>query len=106
VVEFSKIEIFTTVSPFSSKKFCISLSCDLDDKFKVISLIELLNRSFNEAIFLTLILFVLSSSDEMVFVKVKINEDPSFKLSLFNSKTSEKMNNSKTLVKSVSFNTA
>jgi hypothetical protein len=80
VVEFSKIEILTTVSPFSSKKFCISLSCDLDDKFKVISLIELLNRSFNEAIFLTLILFVLSSSDEMVFVKVKINEDPSFKL--------------------------
>jgi hypothetical protein len=106
VVELSEIEIFTTVSPFSSKKFCISLSCDLDDKFKVISLIELLKRSFNEAIFLTLILFVLSSSDEMVFVKVKINDDPSLKLSLFNSKTSEKINSSKTLVKSVNFNTA
>jgi hypothetical protein len=78
----------------------------LDDKFKVISLIELLKRSFNEAIFLTLILFVLSSSDEMVFIKVKINDDPSFKLFLFNSKTSEKINSSKTLVKSVNFNTA
>ena len=72
MVELLEIETFTIVSPFSSKKFFTSLSCDLDDKFKVISLIELLNRSFNEAIFLTLILFVLSSSDEIVFIKVKI----------------------------------
>jgi hypothetical protein len=42
----------------------------------------------------------------MVFVRVKINDDPSLKLSLFNSKTSEKINSSKTLVKSVNFNTA
>ena len=106
MVELSKIEIFTTVSPFSSKKFFISLSCDLDERFKVISLIELLKRSFNEAIFLTLILLVLSSSDEIFFVRVKINDDPSLKLSLFSSKTSEKINSSKTLVKSVNFNTA
>jgi hypothetical protein len=90
VVELSMIQIFTIVSPFSSKMFCISLSCDLDERFKVISLIELLKRSFNEAIFLTLILLVLSSSDEMVFVSVRINDDPSLKLSLFNSKNQKK----------------
>jgi hypothetical protein len=106
VAELLEIEIFTIVTPFSSKKFFISLSCDLDERFKVISLIELLKRSFNEAIFLTLILLVLSSSDEMVFVSVKINDDPSFKLSLFSSKISEKINSSKTLFKSVNFNTA
>jgi hypothetical protein len=42
----------------------------------------------------------------MVFVRVKINDDPSLKLSLFSSKTSEKIKSSKTLVKSVNFNTA
>ena len=56
--------------------------------------------------FLTLILFVLSSSEEIVLFNVKINDEPSFKISLFNSKTSEKINNSKTLFKSVNFNTA
>jgi hypothetical protein len=72
VVEFSKIEIFTTVSPFSSKKFCISLSCDLDDKFKVISLIELLKRSFNEAIFLTLILLFYLHQMKLFLLKLKL----------------------------------
>ena len=98
--------ILTKVSPFSSRKFCTSLSCSFEVIFKVISLILLLNKSFKGAILRTLILFVLSSSEEIVLLKVKINDDPSFKKSLFNSKISENINNSKTLLKSVNFKTA
>ena len=47
-----------------------------------------------------------SSSSEIVLLKVKINELPSFNMSLFVSRTSENMNNSKTLIKSVNFKTA
>ena len=38
--------------------------------------------------------------------KVKINELPSFRISLFSSRTSEKIKSSNTLFKSVSFKTA
>ena len=40
------------------------------------------------------------------FIKDRSKEFPSFKISRFRFKISEKINNSKTLVKSVSFNTA
>ena len=42
----------------------------------------------------------------MLLTKVNNKELPSFKISLFNSKTSEKIKISKTPVKSVSFKTA
>ena len=64
------------------------------------------SKSLIDAILRTLILFDLSSVEEIVLFKVSINDEPSFNESLFNSKTSEKTNNSKTLVKSVNFNTA
>ena len=46
------------------------------------------------------------SSLEIFLNNVKIRELPSFKISLFNSKTSEKINSSNTLDKSVNFKTA
>ena len=67
----------------------------------MISLTGLLKRSLSEAIFWTLILLNLFSSLEIVFNKVIINEFPSTKISLFNSKVSEKIKSSKTLDKSV-----
>ena len=70
------------------------------------SFIGLLNKSLSEAIFWTLILVSLFSSLEIFLNNVKISELPSFKISLFNSKTSEKINSSNTLDKSVNFKTA
>ena len=49
---------------------------------------------------------VLESSLENDFKSVNIKEFPSFKISRFNSKISEKINNSKTLLRSVNFRTA
>ena len=68
-----------------------------------ISILEigLLIKFFKEDIFLTLILLNLLSSSEMFLEIVNIKELPSINISLFKSKTSEKINNSKTEVKSV-----
>jgi len=70
------------------------------------SFIGLLNKSLSEAIFCTLIRVSLFSSLEIFLNNVKIRELPSFKISLFNSKISEKIKSSNTLDKSVNFNTA
>ena len=70
------------------------------------SFIGLLNKSFSEAIFWTFIRVSRFSSLEVFLNNVKIRELPSFKISLFNSKTSEKIKSSNTLDKSVNFKTA
>ena len=47
---------------------------------------QVLNKFFKDAILRTLILLLLSSSEEMVLASVRINDEPSFKVSLFNSR--------------------
>ena len=98
--------MFTKVLPSLFNSFEISLISSSDLTLKVTSLIGLLNRSFNEAIFWTFKRLNLFSSLEMLLINVKIKELPSIKISRFNSKISENINNSKTLFKSVNFNTA
>ena len=44
--------------------------------------------------------------NDVILVKVNINDKPSFNLSLFDSKTSEKINSSKTLLRSLNLRTA
>ena len=73
----------------------------IDLMLNTISLTGLLKRSLRDAIFCTFILLDLLSSLEMVLIRVMIKELPSTKTSLFNSKISEKIKSSKTLVKSV-----
>ena len=68
---------------------------------KSIAEIGLLNKSLSEAIFLTLILLNLFSFSDKFLLKVIMNELPSTKEFLFNSKISEKINSSNTLDKSV-----
>ncbi len=63
--------------------------------------IGLLNKFFKEAIFLTFILLNLLFSSITFLITVKIKEFPSFKISRFNSRRSEKINSSKTEDKSV-----
>ena len=97
----SLILIITCVAPFSFTNSDI-LTISVDDlMLNTISLTGLLNRSLSEAIFWTLILLNLFSSLEIVFNRVKIKELPSIKTSLFDSKVSEKIKSSNTLVKSV-----
>jgi len=67
-----------------------------------ISEIGLLNISLRDVIFLTFSLLNLLLSSVIFLLKVIINELPSTNIFLFNSKISEKINNSNTLVKSVS----
>ena len=64
--------------------------------------IGLLNKFFKDAILLTFILLNLLFSSVLFLLIVKIKEFPSFKMSRFNSKRSEKINSSKTEDKSVS----
>ena len=94
------------VSPLFDKNLEISSNSFGDFKWNLTSLIGLFNKSFKEAIFLTLILLNLFSSLEIDFTRVKIKELPSTKISRFNSNVSEKINNSNTLDKSVNFSTA
>ena len=63
--------------------------------------IGLLNKFFKDVIFFTFILLNLLVSSLTFLLTVKIKESPSFKISLFNSKRSEKINSSKTEDKSV-----
>ena len=94
------------VLPSSYNMFEISLTSSRDLTLKRTSLIGLLKRSFNDPIFWTFIRLNLFSSLEILLTKVKIKEFPSIKISRFSSKISEKINNSKTLTKSVNFKTA
>ena len=93
--------ILTWVSPVFDKIF--STVCKFFWSSMNISILEigLLIKFFKEDIFLTLILLNLLSSSEMFLEIVNIKELPSINISLFKSKTSEKINNSKTEVKSV-----
>ena len=77
-----------------------------DFRLNVTPLIGLFKRSSKEIIFCTFILFNLFSLLAIDLISVRIKELPSFKISLFNSKVSEKMNNSNTLDKSVNLRTA
>ena len=99
----SLILILTSVLPLLSTKFEISLICLVSFKLNSTSKISLLNKSFKEAIFLTLILLKRFSLSDIFLLRVKINELPSTNAFLFSSKISEKINNSNTLDKSVNF---
>ena len=93
--------ILTWVSPVFDTIF--STVCKFFWSSINISILEigLLIKFFKEDIFLTLILLNLLSSSEIFLEIVNIKELPSINISLFKSKTSEKINNSKTEVKSV-----
>ena len=77
-----------------------------DLRLNVTSFMGLFNKSCKEVIFCTLILLNLFSSLDKDFISVNIIDLPSLRISLFISNTSEKINNSNTLDKSVSFKTA
>ena len=96
------IDVFPTLSNI----FEISFTSSSDLTSKKTSLIGLLKRSFNDPIFWTFTRLYLFSSLEKLLTKVKIKELPSTRISRFNSKISENIKSSKTLVKSVNFNTA
>ena len=96
----------TSVKPSSTMVFEIESRFSLVFTSKDTLLIGLLNRSVKDPIFWTLILLNLFSSFDILLTKVNNNELPSFKISRFNSRISEKINISKTLLKSVNFNTA
>ena len=98
--------ILTLVLPFSFNRFEISFNSLSDLTSKKTSLIGLLKRSFKDPIFCKLIRLNLFSSLEILFTRVKIKELPYIRISRFNSNIPENINNSKTLVKSVSFITA
>ena len=102
----SAIFIFTIVLPSSFNIFKISSTSFWDFTLNKTSLIGLLNSSFKDPIFCTLIRLNLFSSLEMFLIRVNIREFPSIKISRFNSKMSENINNSKTLFRSVNFKTA
>ena len=78
------------------KTFDISSNSLRDFKSKVTSSIGLFVNSFRELIFRTFILLNLFSSLDTDFITDIIKELPSFKISRFDSKISEKINNSKT----------
>ena len=94
------------VLPSSYNMFEISLTSSRDLTLKKTSLIGLLKRSFNDPIFWTFTRLYLFSSLEILLTKVKIKELPSNRISRFSSKISENIKSSKTLDKSVNFNTA
>ena len=98
--------ILIKVSPLSCKNLEISSNSLSDLISNVTSLIGLFNKSLRDPIFWTLVLLNLFSSLEIDLTRVKIKELPSFSISRFKSRISEKINNSKTLVRSVNFNTA
>ena len=98
--------IFTKVFPFVFNSFEISYISSSDLTLKITSLIGLLKRSFNDAIFWTFKRLNLFSSLDVLLINVNIRELPSINISRFNSKISENINNSKTLVKSVNYKTA
>ena len=98
--------IFISVFPsFFKKEDILSISL-IDLILNIISDTGLLNKSLSEDIFSTLILLNLFSSLEIFFASVITNELPSTNISLFDSKISEKINSSNTLVKSVNLITA
>ena len=98
--------MFIEVSPDFFKKLEIWLSSSIDFKSNVTSFMVCESKSFKEPIFWIFILLNRFSSLENDLTTVKIKELPSFKFSLFCSRISEKINNSKTLDKSVNFKTA
>ena len=78
---------------------------DFLDKLFPIEYNELNFEEYQE--YMTLVLQILNKlSFEIDFDRVKNKELPSFKISRFPSRISEKINNSKTLFKSVNFKTA
>ena len=101
-IKFILIDVF----PSLSNIFEISFTSSSDLTSKKTSLIGLLKRSFNDPIFWTFTRLYLFSSLEILLTKVKIKELPSFNISRFSSKISENIKSSKTLDKSVNFNTA
>ena len=98
--------MLTKVSPFLLKKLEISSNCFSVFISKVTSLIGLLINSDKDPIFWILSLLNLFWSSEVDLITFNINEFPSFKISRFKSNKSEKINNSNTLDKSVSFKIA
>ena len=92
--------------PFFLIKFDISLILLRSWILNSISEIGLLNISLRETIFLTFSLLNLLLSSVIFLLKVNINELPSNNIFLFNSKKNKKINNSNTLVKSVSLRIA
>ena len=98
----SLIFILTSVVPSLLIKFDISLILLRSWVLNSISEIGLLNISLRDTIFLTFSLLNLLLFSATFLIKVNINELPSANIFLFNSKISEKINNSNTLVKSVS----
>ena len=92
MLDLSLIFIFTSVVPSLLIKLDILSRSLVDLILNIISFIGLLKRSLREAIFWTFILLDLLSSLEMFLIKVIINELPSIKASLFDSKVSEKEN--------------
>ena len=92
MLDLSLIFIFTSVVPSLFIKLDILSRSLVDLILNIISFIGLLKRSLREAIFWTFILLDLLSSLEMFLIKVIINELPSIKASLFDSKVSEKEN--------------
>ena len=94
------------VSPGSTKNFDNSFKSFKELSLKVIFLIGLFNKSLREAIFFTFILLNLLFSSDKDLMTVNINEFPSFKIFLLDSKVSENINNSNTLERSVNFNIA
>ena len=74
------------MSPGSTKNFDNSFKSFKELRLKVIFLIGLFNKSLREAIFFTFILLNLLLSSDEDLVTVIINEFPSFKMFLLDSR--------------------